>query len=139
MNTNDLQERGLRNNNPGNIRRNDRDKPFIGEIRPSQDCLFRQFKDISYGYRAMFYLLRKYKKNKFNTIEAMIYRWAPPNDNNDTNTYIDFVCHKSGMDRYQPVDVYDKNTMCKIVAAMSQMENGVKANMIDVEKGWSLL
>ena len=43
--------RGLRNNNPGNIRR-DRDK-WQGEIVPSQDQSFKQFSSMAYGYRAL--------------------------------------------------------------------------------------
>ena len=47
--------RGLRNNNPGNIRIND--DLFQGEIRPSKDKSFKQFTTMAYGYRAMFKIL----------------------------------------------------------------------------------
>ena len=59
--------RGVRNCNPGNIRMppkklEDRDK-FIGELRPSRDPDFRTFVNMAYGYRAMHYLLRRYKNS----------------------------------------------------------------------------
>ena len=39
--------RGLRNNNPGNIRRNS--DVFQGEVNPSRDQQFKQFKTMAYG------------------------------------------------------------------------------------------
>lgn len=66
--------RGLRNNNPGNIRIND--DLFQGEIRPSKDKSFKQFTTMAYGYRAMFKILSNYFKNyKLDTIRKMITRW----------------------------------------------------------------
>ncbi|MBX9055585.1 structural protein P5, partial [Parabacteroides merdae] len=47
--------RGLRNNNPGNIRING--DLFQGEVRPSKDKSFKQFTTMAYGYRAMFKIL----------------------------------------------------------------------------------
>ena len=43
--------RGLRNNNPGNIRKNS--DVFQGE-KTSSDKEFKQFKSMAYGYRAIF-------------------------------------------------------------------------------------
>ena len=43
--------RGLRNNNPGNIRLSR--TLWQGEIRPSQDRSFCQFRTMAYGYRAL--------------------------------------------------------------------------------------
>ena len=53
--------RGLRNNNPGNIRING--DLFQGEVRPSKDKSFKQFETMAYGYRAMFVILRNYIRN----------------------------------------------------------------------------
>lgn len=36
-------------------------------------------------------------------------------------------------------DINDKDTMCRMAAAISLVENGVPANMEDVEQGWNLL
>ena len=68
--------RGLRNNNPGNIRINN--DLFQGEVRPSEDKSFKQFTTMAYGYRAMFKILSNFLKNyKLDTIRKMITRWAP--------------------------------------------------------------
>ena len=67
--------RGLRNNNPGNIRRNS--DVFQGE-KTSSDREFKQFKSMAYGYRAIFKILSNYYRNyKLDTIRKMIGRWAP--------------------------------------------------------------
>lgn len=69
--------RGLRNNNPGNIR-HDRDK-WQGEIVPSQDKSFKQFISMAYGYRALIKLLQNYRKlHNRQTIAEFINRYAPP-------------------------------------------------------------
>ena len=140
--------RGVRNCNPGNIRRppkelEDRDK-FIGEIRPSRDPDFRTFVNMAYGYRAMHYLLRRYKNSyQLNTLEQMIHRWAPPEDNNKTEVYVDFVAKRAGIGRDQIVDVSNMTVMCRIVAAMATMECGGKTgwepDMNEVRDGWILL
>lgn len=135
--------RGYRNCNPGNIRlpkpENLMRDVFYGEIRPSRDKSFRTFVGMQHGYRAMLYLLRKYK-NRYglNTIAEMIARWAPVTENK-TDRYIDFVCSKVGMSRDDIVDVSNMTVMCRIVAAMSEMENGIPADMNEVRDGWTLL
>ena len=48
--------RGLRNNNPGNIRLSR--TVWQGEIRPSRDRSFCQFRTMAYGYRALIKLLQ---------------------------------------------------------------------------------
>lgn len=69
--------RGLRNNNPGNIRNSK--TVWQGEIVPSTDRSFKQFKTMAYGYRAMIKLLQNYRKlNGCRTISDFINRWAPP-------------------------------------------------------------
>ena len=52
--------RGLRNCNPGNIRIST--TKWIGEIQPSTDKSFKQFKAMPYGYRALIKLLQNYRK-----------------------------------------------------------------------------
>lgn len=128
--------RGLRNCNPGNIRRS-RSK-FKGEVRPSRDAAFKQFETMAYGYRAMFVLLDTYhRRYGLTTIRAMISRWAPPSEN-FTDGYIRFVAERSGIDADAMVYSRLERDMVPIVAAMSEIENGVKAVMTDVHEGWEL-
>lgn len=131
------QPRGLRNNNPGNIRHNsDR---FDFELQPAADPAFKQFRTPAYGYRAMFVILRNYRKlYGLDTIRKIITRWAPPKEN-DTAAYIATVSALSGIPADQPVNIDDPEQMIPIVAAMSQVENGCPAILTDVHKGWEAL
>lgn len=129
--------RSLRNNNPGNIRQNSDN--FLGEIKPSTDPAFKQFESIEYGYRAIFVTLNTYqKKYGLSTIRAMISRWAPPKDNNDTEAYIRAVSSESGVPENSRITSTNKDVMIPIVAAMSRVENGVAANITEVQRGWDL-
>ena len=137
-----MSARGLRNNNPGNIRKSK--DLFLGEIRPSADKSFKQFENMAYGYRAMHYLLRRYKNSyQLNTLEQMINRYAPPADNNATEVYIDFVAKRAGIGRKDIVDVSNMTVMCRIVEAMATMEcggrTGWEPDMNEVRDGWILL
>jgi hypothetical protein len=79
-----MMPRGLRNNNPLNIRHSaDR---FRGEIAGT-DKSFKTFSSLAYGYRAAFVILGTYLSQGCNTIEKIISRWAPPAEN-DTESYI---------------------------------------------------
>lgn len=127
--------RGLRNNNPGNIRLSS--TRYLGEVE-STDSAFKQFKAVEYGYRAMFVLLYTYqKKHKLHTIEAMISRYAPAVENH-TRAYIEAVSEWSGVPATCHITTTNGDIMVPIVAAMSRVENGVFANMHDVVKGWDL-
>lgn len=128
--------RGLRNNNPGNIRRSS--AHYKGEVRPSRDKEFKEFQSMAYGYRAMFVLLDTYcRRYGLNTLRTMLMRYAPPTENY-TSTYIDFVSQRTGIGTDTPLDTRHRRDMVPIVAAMSEMENGVPANWNDVEAGWEM-
>lgn len=128
--------RGLRNNNPGNIRLGT--VTYQGEVVPSKDKAFRQFRTMAYGYRAMFVLLHTYqRKHGLMTIEAMITRYAPAVENH-TRAYIDAVAEWSGVPATCRVTSTNAEVMVPIVAAMSRVENGVPADIDEVEMGWKL-
>lgn len=128
--------RGLRNNNPGNIRRNS--DVFQGE-KTSSDKEFKQFKSMAYGYRAIFKILSNYYRNyKLDTIRKIIGRWAPENENN-TNAYIKAVSDYAGIPVDDTININDREQMIRIVAGMSKVENGREAVMCDVIAGWNLL
>lgn len=129
--------RGLRNNNPGNIRINS--DMFRGEVRPSRDKSFKQFESVVYGYRAMFKILQNYHtRYALTTIRQMITRWAPEKENN-TAAYIEAVSDYAGISADDPININDREQMIRIVAGMSKVENGVGAVMTDVVQGWNLL
>ncbi len=129
--------RGYRNNNPLNIRRND--TKWQGLREKQTDSAFFQFKEIAYGYRAAIKILRIYQsKYGLKTLREMINRWAPPMEN-DTAVYIYTVCTRSNIRHDVPIDLYDKDIVCRILEAMAFVENGSAGNYSDIEKGFELL
>lgn len=129
--------RGLRNNNPGNIRIT-KDK-WQGLRDKQEDKLFFQFITMAYGYRALIRTLQNYRyRHGCRAISDFINRWAPPVENN-TSGYISRVCKEMQVPTTYVPDVNDKPTMCTFAAAISLVENGVPAVMEDIYKGWSLL
>lgn len=136
-----MESRGLRNNNPGNLRHSANGKllkPYFGEVRPVQDSSFRKFKTMADGYRAMLHQLKAYFNRGLNTIEKIIYTYAPPSENN-TEKYISDLVKWTGLSRSQVLSFSDKTKIVSLVAAMSRKENGKVANIEDIEKGYVLL
>lgn len=132
--------RGLRNNNPGNIRNND-NIDWQGEIaiHEKRDFVFEEFKDRVSGYRALLKLLRNYNKiHGCRTIPDYVRRWAPEHENN-TSGYISRVCQEMGIPTTFVPDPDDKSIMCAMAAAISEVENGVPAILSEVEAGWDAL
>ena len=128
--------RGLRNNNPLNIRRTKTQWKGLSAVQGDRE--FFCFTDACWGYRAAFITLRNYcLRHGLTTLRQWIGRWAPPVEN-DTEAYIRFVSAKTGVDADADICIDDANVMCSVVAAMSHIENGVPATMSDVEKGWQL-
>lgn len=84
-----MSTRGIRNNNPANIRRGCNWK---GLAEKQTDKEFCQFVTMTWGVRALLVTLRTYvKKYNLHTVREIITRWAPPSDGNNTEKYIEFV------------------------------------------------
>ena len=129
--------RGIRNNNPGNLRRS-RDN-WQGLRKEQTDPQFFQFKTMAYGYRALIRTLQNYRRvHGLRTIGDMIARWAPENENH-TAQYVRAVCQDLQVPATYEPDVDDRETMCALAAAISRVENGLPAVMEDVRAGWELL
>ena len=132
-----LQPRGLRNCNPGNIRIN-KDK-WKGLRKVQTDESFFQFEHMKWGYRALLRVLQNYRRRHgCQTIADMIRRWAPHTENN-TSGYITRVCREMQVPSTYVPDIDDKATMVQLAAAISLVENGRPAVKSDIEEGWTLL
>jgi len=129
-----MKSRGLRNNNPLNIRHNE--DIFQGEIN-GNDKSFKTFSSLPYGYRAAFVTLATYLSRGWNTIETIISIWAPPAEN-DTENYIAKVEKWSGVPRNRKLTATDGPEYILIVAAMSFVENGQNADISAVKEGFNL-
>lgn len=127
--------RGIRNNNPLNIRIGN---TWLGERPNPQDSSFEEFVTIEYGYRAAFCLLRRYiRRYHKDTIAMIISTWAPSSENN-TQRYIDFVANAMKIASDTPIQYEDEATMVRLVAAMQMMECGVPADLAKVKKGYMM-
>lgn len=128
--------RGLRNNNPGNIREGQGDRTWWQGERPTDDdAAFEEFETPEYGIRAMAVILKNYLRQGRATIEQIISRWAPANEN-DTEAYINAVSRATGIPRTQPVSEADFPVL---IAAMIKHENGIQPySFATIEKGVSL-
>lgn len=129
--------RGLRNCNPGNIRRSADKWQGLRAVQSDPD--FFQFQAMPWGYRALIRTLQNYRRvHGLRTIEEMISRWAPPSENR-TAAYVSAVCRDLQVPASHVPDVDDRATMTALAAAISRVENGQPADMADVERGWELL
>lgn len=117
------QPRGIRNNNPLNIRIGN---TWLGEVPNPTDSEFEQFVSPFYGLRAAFVILRRYiRRYHRDTIEKIISAWAPASEN-DTKKYIENVSKITGIDSRALIIFDDREKLCKIVSAMAQQENGTQ-------------
>ena len=134
--------RGLRNNNPLNIRHSaDR---WQGARVEQTDKAFVQFTSMAYGYRAAWKVLDSYwkhfrqKKLAYN-VRNIISRWAPPAEN-DTEAYIRHVVKLSGLgtneNQVRPSNGRYLERMALLIRAMTCVENGIKMEQVDMEALW---
>lgn len=127
--------RGIRNNNPLNIRVGNQ---WVGEVQSPTDPAFEQFTCMPYGLRAAFVLLRRYiDVYKLNTISKIVCRWAPSSENN-TLAYIRRVSDSMKYDADAPLSYQDKQKMFALVKAMVQVECGRAIDDIDIKAGYIL-
>lgn len=116
--------RGIRNNNPGNIRKSQID--WIGEIDGSDES-FETFDTMENGIRALGKLILNYdKKYGLRTIQGIIDRWAPPTENN-TDAYVAAVAARVGVSASTELDLRNQHTLSKLVYAIICHENGEAA------------
>lgn len=124
--------RGIRNNNPGNIDRHPGVRWQGMADDQSRDSRFVVFKAPEWGIRAIARVLITYQDkrrardgSRIDTIQDIIGRWAPPNENR-TDAYARHVSRLTGIGIDETLDVYDHATMCALVIAIITHENGMQ-------------
>ena len=126
--------RGLRNNNPLNIRRVAGTK-WKGQAVEQKDKEFVQFASVEYGIRAAFCILDTYRrKYKAVCIEDIINRWAPPSEN-ATSEYIRTVCRLTGFGGKERLE---ESQLPALVCAMAFVECGAPISKETILKGFRL-
>ena len=122
--------RGIRNNNPGNIRvSKDQWEGMTGD-----DGAFVTFDSPESGVRALGKNLLSYGRQGYDSIEKIINRWAPPNEN-DTKAYIDSVVAATGIPATQSLDLSDPDTLSSLAQAIGFHETGSRYNPEVYQKG----
>ena len=128
--------RGIRNNNPLNIRIGN---SWQGERPNPTDKQFEQFVSMEYGLRAGFIILRRYITHyKRNTVQKIISSWAPASENN-VNAYVKSVCSRSGISRSRVLTFSDTPLMVALVEAMCFHENGQAINIETIRRAYSMV
>ena len=132
-------EKGIRNNNPLNIRRGKQlwkgETPSDSPSKGSGEGAFCKFSSMEWGLRAAFCLLRTYRdKYHLCCIADIIRRWAPPSEN-DTETYIRNVCSWTGFGGHQRLT---ENDWPRLLQAMARMETGIEISRLEIQKGFEL-
>lgn len=111
--------RGIRNHNPGNIRKG---QNWLGSV--GDDGAFIVFSSAEYGIRALGKLLLNYERlYGLDTVESIISRYAPSIEN-DTGSYIDSVASGLGVHAAESVDI--GSVLPGLVRAIIRHENGVQ-------------
>ena len=139
--------RGIRNNNPLNIRRSaDR---WEGARIEQTDKAFVQFTTMAYGYRAAWKVLESYWKHFHRAklpynVKNIIGRWAPPTEN-DTQNYIRTVLNLTSLGGKehlpQPSRGVDTERLERLIRAMTTMECGVpyaQTDVASIRRGYEL-
>jgi len=114
-----MESRGIRNNNPLNIRRNPRNR-WRGLRKEQTDKSFCQFAEMKWGLRAAIRLMENYIRRGAQTPRQIISRWAPPSEN-DTASYVRKACQRAGLDPDFPVLFWADSK--KLLRAMCWIES----------------
>lgn len=118
-------ERGIRNNNPGNLRPLGNGDKWQGESGHDNGINgpYLIFKAPEWGIRAIYKNLLTYR-NKYgiDTVAGIITRWAPPTEN-DTAAYIDAVSQHVGKSATSQLSLDDYPA---VLESIIKHENGVQ-------------
>jgi len=112
--------RGLRNNNPGNIRKSSDD--WRGLSATQGDAEYFTFTAPVWGIRALAkVLLTYYNRHGINTVRGIVSRWSPPNEN-PTEALIRNMSRRLEVDADEAISVPDR--LSELVDALIIQENG---------------
>ncbi len=124
--------RGIRLNNPGNIRHTTPSTHWEGIAERQDDPDFVRFAAPEFGIRAICRVLITYQDRHrapdgtpINTVRKFIGRWAPPSEN-DTDSYVRHVAGRLGVGPDTAINIKVWDTMRVMVETIIQHECGVQ-------------
>jgi len=125
-----MKQRGIRNNNPGNIRKSStawkgKGSPVVsaGQTPPPPDSAFEQFTLPVWGIRAMYRILLSYQARGLKSVREIINTWAPPSEN-DTDSYVNAGSNSLGVSPDTPLTMSTHGAL--LLAFIIKHENGVQ-------------
>lgn len=122
-----MTSRGIRNNNPGNIRKSSIN--WQGLAKEQTDSDFLIFSSMTYGCRALLKIINTYyTQRNCKTIRSIINRYAPPNENN-TEFYITHVSQQCNVSPDEIIKLTKENHLI-LAKAIAKHENGSDVNLI---------
>lgn len=111
--------RGIRNNNPGNIKRSN--SQWVGKV--GNDGTFEIFDTAENGIRAMGRLLRTYRNSYgLNTIRGIVTRWTAGESSTIQNNYVKHIVNKTGIAEH--LQLVSVSQYADVVEQMIFFENG---------------
>ncbi|WP_192938101.1 hypothetical protein [Rahnella sikkimica] len=107
--------RGIRNNNPGNLR--------VAPNAVGSDGSFAVFDKAEDGLAAMSRQLQLYGDRGNNTPYGIVHTYAPNSENN-TQAYINAITKDTGFGEHEQLDLNDPAVLKRMMTAMIRHENG---------------
>lgn len=130
--------RGIRNNNPGNIRWGENWKGLAPDGK-SKDKSFCVFEEPKWGIRALCKVLITYNRRYgLDTVQEIISRFAPTSEN-DTKAYMNHVAKLLGVRPDEQIKVCNERVMFTLITSIIQHENGIQPYSEEVIKGAMLM
>lgn len=110
-----IETRGIRNNNPGNLR-SWGNTPRVGG--------FAAFPNAQAGLSAMARQLGLYGQRGVDTLTGIVSRWAPSSDGNNVAAYIGDMMKQTGFGAAQHLNMSDPDTLQRLMSGIIMHENG---------------
>lgn len=113
--------RGIRNNNPGNLN-------YVGQAGATKEGgengRFAVFESMKDGISALHRQLQLYFSRGVNTVEKIVNKYAPADDNNNVAAYIRQLAGATGKSADEKIDADDQETVFKLIRGIINHENG---------------
>ncbi len=113
--------RGIRNNNPGNLN-------FAGQAGATKEGgengRFAVFESMRDGISALYRQIQLYFSRGVNTIESVVNKYAPADDNNNVQAYIKQLVGATGKQADEKLSGEDTETVFKLIRGIINHENG---------------
>lgn len=130
--------RGIRNNNPLNLRISK--SSWQGKVSINTDGAFEQFISMPWGIRAGIINMRTLIRRAAPcTLANLIAMWAPASDGNNVRAYQRQVAVRSGISLGTVLSPSDLDTLALIASAMAYVECGQEVEWQNFEDALKLI